>query len=164
WYAPGHGLIQGKATIPGTDDIGDGGAAALEITTVPYRADLSIDTSALLELAADIDLRYQPADRYVYQVLNDLFTQLNPAHTIKVTEAIRLAPGPTEVLNAPTGTGKTVFVRVAASWFALKGMTITLVLPTVDATLSAAWDIREDLQHLRALRGLKRKLTCTPLM
>ena len=63
-------------------------------------------------------------------------------------------PGPTEVLNAPTGTGKSVLVRVAASWFAVNGMTIALVLPTVDATLSAAWDIGEDLRHLRELRGL----------
>ena len=164
WYAPGHGLIQGKTTIPGTEDPADGDAAALEITTVPYRADLSIDTAELLELAADIDLRYQPADRYLYRVLNELFTQLNTADSVKVTEAIRLVPGPAEVLNAPTGTGKSVFVRIAASWFALNDMTITLVLPTVDATLSAAWDIGEDLRHLRELRGLERELTCTPLM
>lgn len=68
------------------------------------------------------------------------------------------------MLNAPTGTGKSVLVRVAASWFAVNDMTIALVLPTVDATLSAAWDIREDLRHLRDLRGLERELTCTPLM
>lgn len=164
WYAPGHGLIQGKATIPGADGIGDSDMAALEVATVPHQADLSIDTGALLELAADIDMRYQPEDRYLYQVLNDLFTQLNTTDSIKVTEAIRLVPGPTEVLNAPTGTGKSVFVRVAASWFALNNMPITLVLPTVDATLSAAWDIREDLRHLRELRGLEREPTCAPLM
>lgn len=67
WYAPGHGLIQGKVTIPETEDSADGDAAALEITTVPYQADLRIDTAQLLELAADIDLRYQPADRYLYR-------------------------------------------------------------------------------------------------
>jgi hypothetical protein len=53
---------------------------------------------------------------------------------------------------------------VAASWFALNDMVITLVLPTVDATLSVAWDITEDLLHLRQLRGAERELTCTPLM
>ena len=164
WYAPGYGLIQGKVTLPGTEDPSDADAAALEITTVPYWADLGIDTTELLDLAADIDLRYQPAERYLYRVLNELFTQLNTTDSIKVTKAIRLVPGPTEVLNAPTGTGKSVFVRVAASWFALNDMTITLVLPTVDATLSAAWDIGEDLRHLRELRGLERELTCTPLM
>ena len=164
WYAPGHGLIEGKVTIPETEGPGDDDAAALEITTVPYRVDLSIDTAELLELAADIDLRYQPGDRYLHRVLSELFTQLNTTDSIKVTEAIRLVSGATEVLNAPTGTGKSVFVRVAASWFALSDMTITLVLPTVDATLSAAWDIGEDLRHLRELRGLEGELTCTPLM
>lgn len=164
WYAPGHGLIQGKATIPVTEIPEGSDTAALGVATVPYQADLSIDTEALLELAADIDLRYPPPDRYLHRVLQDLFTQLNTTDSIKVAEAIRLTAGPIEVLNAPTGTGKSVFVRVAASWFALSNMTITLVLPTVDATLSAAWDIREDLRHLRELRGLGHELTCTPLM
>lgn len=164
WYAPGHGLIQGKATIPEAGDGLDADPAALEITTVPYQPDLRIDTGELLELAADIDLRYQHQDRYLYRVLDGLFAQLNTTDSVKATEAIRLVPGPTEVLNAPTGTGKSVLVRVAASWFAVNGMTIALVLPTVDATLSAAWDIGEDLRHLRDLRGLGTELTCTPLM
>jgi hypothetical protein len=162
WYAPGHGLIEGRATILGSDN--DGDTAAPEISTVPYHAELSVDTAALLDLAADIDLRYEPADRYLHQVLHDLFTQLNTTDSIKISEAIRLVAGPTEVLNAPTGTGKSVFVRVAASWSALNNMTITLVLPTVDATLSTAWEIQEDLRHLRQMRGLNRELTCTPLM
>jgi hypothetical protein len=165
WYAPGDGLIQGQATISEPGGSGeDAGETAPEVTTVPYQPDVSIDTGALLELAGDIDQRYPPQDRYVYQVLGDLFTQLNTTDSIKVTEAIRLLSGPMEVLNAPTGTGKSVFVRVAASWFALSNMTITLVLPTVDATLSAAWDINEDLRYLRELRGLGHEVTCTPLM
>ncbi len=49
-------------------------------------------------------------------------------------------------------------MRVAASWYAVNGMNITIVLPTVEATLSAAWDITQDLKHLG------RAETCTPLM
>jgi hypothetical protein len=165
WYAPGSGLIQGRATIPEFAGSGDEGSqAALEVTTVGYQPEVSIDTAELLDLAADIDQRYLPQDRYVYQVLDTLFTQLNTTDSVKVSEAIQLLPGPTEVLNAPTGTGKSVFARVAASWFALNNMTITIVLPTVDATLSAAWDISEDLKHLRELRGIEHEVTCTPLM
>jgi hypothetical protein len=165
WYAPGSGLIRGRATIPEFAGSGeDGSQAALEVTTVGYQPEVRIDTAELLDLAADIDQRYLSQDRYVHQVLDNLFTQLNTTDSIKVSEAIRLLPGPTEVLNAPTGTGKSVFVRVAASWFALNNMTITIVLPTVDATLSAAWDISEDLKHLRELRGTEDEVTCTPLM
>ena len=165
WYAPGHGLIQGKATIRDPENGDEGGSPpGLEIITVPYQENLSVDTSELLEIAQHIDLRYPPEARYLYRVLDDLFTQLNTTDSIKVAEAIRLVPGPTEVLNAPTGTGKSILVRVAASWFALNDMVIALVLPTVEATLSASWDITEDLRHLRELHGLERELTCTPLM
>lgn len=162
WYAPGSGLIQGKATIPELSE--EAAEVTLEITTVAYQPEVSIDTGALLDLAADIDRRYPPEEQYLHQVLSDLFAQLNTIDSIKVTEAIRLLSGPTEVLNAPTGTGKSVFVRVAASWFALNNLTITLVLPTVDATLATAWEIGEDLEHLRKLHNLEREATCTPLM
>lgn len=158
------GLIQGKVTIPEFVAPETADATTLEIVTVPYQPDIPIDTVELLELARDIDQRYPAEDRYLHKVLTDLTTQLNTTDSIKASEAVRLIAGPIEVLNAPTGTGKSVFVRVAASWFALNDMAITIVLPNVDATLSAAWDINEDLEHLRQLRGLEQQLTCTPLM
>jgi hypothetical protein len=164
-YATGVGMIQGKVTIPEFDIPGeDDGWAPPEITTVPYLPEISIDTAALLDLAADIDQRYPAEERYLHRVLSALFEELNTNDSIKVSEAIRLLSGPMQVLNAPTGTGKSVFVRTAASWFALNNMTVTIVLPNVEATLSAAWDIDEDLKHLRKLRSLEHPVTCTPLM
>ncbi len=164
FYAPGQGFVQGRATIPQFDEAAGADLPALQVTTVPYHAELTIDTERLLDLAGEIDLRYPSEDRYVQYVLRELFHQLNTIDEIKVSEAIRLLSGQIEVLNAPTGTGKSVFVRVAASWFALQDKRIALVMPTVDATMSMAWDINEDLQHLCQLRGLEEPLTCTPLM
>ncbi|GHJ49063.1 hypothetical protein Cs7R123_64050 [Catellatospora sp. TT07R-123] len=163
WYSPGIGLVQGKVVIP---DFGEPGEneGSFNVETVPYMAEVVIDTDALLDLAGDIDKRYRPEDRYVQRVLSDLFRQMDTTDTIEVAKALKLIAGPLEILNAPTGTGKSVFVRVAASWFALNKLTITLVLPTVEATLSTAWDIQEDLQHLRVLRSLPQELVCTPLM
>ncbi|MEV7970694.1 hypothetical protein AB0O34_32600 [Sphaerisporangium sp. NPDC088356] len=162
-YVAGHGLIQGKVTIPGFTS-GAGEVTPLEVVTAPYRAEITIDVPDLLEVAREIDLRYPPEGRYLEQVLTDLTSQLNTIDSVKASDMIRLLAGPMEILNAPTGTGKSVLVRVAASWFALNGMTITIVLPTVDATLATTWDIHEDLQHLSARRTMPAPVSCTPLM
>lgn len=158
-YSPTVGTIEGHANIP---DFGQGddvpSAPLPDVSTVPYLPHIDISTQGLRDVARDIDQRYATEDRYLHTVLQGLFDQLNTSDTLTPAEMIRLLAGPTEVLNAPTGTGKSVFVRVAASWFAMQGMTITIVLPTVEATLAAAWDITEDLKHLG------RKETCTPLM
>ncbi|MGW1055955.1 hypothetical protein [Streptomyces sp. NPDC002521] len=160
-YAAGSGLIQGRTVIP---VFGDGGedeedrADLPEVHTVPYQAEIALPAGELLELAHLIDRRYPPADRYVHAVLENLFRQLQTTDAVPAQELIRLASGPMDILNAPTGTGKSVLVRVAASWYAVNDLTVTLVLPTVEATLSAAWDIRRDLEQLG------RAETCTPLM
>ncbi|WP_218041236.1 hypothetical protein [Acrocarpospora macrocephala] len=161
-YVTGHGLVQGKVIIPDFDT--DAVGQPLEVITVPYQPDITIKVPELLDVAGEIDLRYPAEQRYLQQVLTDLTRELNTKDSIKASEAIRLLAGPMEILNAPTGTGKSVFVRVAASWFALNGMTITIVLPTVDATLSTAWDIHEDLQYLSKHHNLPSPPTCTPLM
>lgn len=159
-YTAGAGLIQGRATIPLFDKAP--GSARVEelpeVHTVPHQAEIPIPTPGLLQLAASIDERYRPEDRYVHAVLSGLFRQLQTTDTVAAKDLIRLLAGGLEILNAPTGTGKSVLVRVAASWFAIQGMTITIVLPTVEATLAAAWEIEQDLRHLG------RAETCTPLM
>jgi hypothetical protein len=158
-YSPAVGTIEGTARIPAFDTEADDSTGDLPVvSTVPYVSHTDINTHELLDVARDIDLRYAPENRYLHAVLSGLFDQLSTADSITPTDMIRLLAGPIEVLNAPTGTGKSVFVRVAASWFAMHGMTITIVLPSVEATLAAAWDITEDLRHLG------RDETCTPLM
>jgi hypothetical protein len=161
-YVAGAGVVQGKATIPAftTPVQGDEEDAAdlPMVTTIAYREHIDIDTAQLLDLARQIDQRYKPDERYLHTVLSTLFDQLETTDTVEPGDLMRLLAGPVEILNAPTGTGKSVLVRVAASWFAINDMNITVVLPTVDATLSAAWEISEDLKHLG------REETCTPLM
>ncbi|NJP47761.1 hypothetical protein HCN08_30790 [Streptomyces sp. PRB2-1] len=159
-YSAGAGLIQGRTTIPLFDKAPPSAQSAdlPEVHTVPYQAEVPVPTGELLELAGRIDERYLPEDRYVQAVLAGLFAQLHTTDSVAVRDLIQLLSGGLEILNAPTGTGKSVMVRVAASWFAINGRTLTIVLPTVEATLSAAWDIEQDLRHLG------RPETCTPLM
>jgi hypothetical protein len=162
-YSPTVGAIQGTATIP-EYDTGDPLAALPAVTTVPYHPQQDIPTSDLLTLARDIDGRYAPQDRYLHKVLTGLFTELETTDTVAPMTMLRLLAGPTEVFNAPTGTGKSVLVRVAGSWFALNDLTVTIVLPNVEATLSAAWDITADLAHLRSVGRLQHDRRCAALM
>ncbi|MFE3558557.1 hypothetical protein ACFXKW_27415 [Streptomyces sp. NPDC059193] len=166
FWGQGGGLVQGRADIPdfGSADTADAASTTggpehfPEVSTVPYHPEIGMSPQGLLDLAARIDQRYQPKDRYLRQVLAGLFAQLQTSDSIGTEEMLRMVAGPVEVLNAPTGTGKSVLVRVAAAWFALNDMHLSIVLPTVDATLSMAWDISQDLAHLG------RPGACTPLM
>lgn len=162
-YSPKIGAIQGTSTIPAYD-FDDPLADLPTVITVPYHAQQDIPTSELLGLAEDIDGRYEPQDRYVHKVLTSLFEQLDTNDTVAATTMLRLLSGATEVFNAPTGTGKSVLVRVAASWFALNDLTVSIVLPNVEATLSATWDIWADLAHLRSIGRLLHDRTCSALM
>ncbi|MFD4320819.1 hypothetical protein [Streptomyces sp. NPDC058548] len=158
FYTPGSGLSRGKATIPDFDTESSAITDLPEIRTAPYLPDVGIDSSELLDIAVQVDQRLRPSERHLHQVLKNLFDQLNTTDTVAPSKLIRLVAGQTEVCNAPTGTGKSVFVRVVASWCAINGMAVTLVMPTVEATLVLADSISLDLQHLG------RQETCTPLM
>ncbi|MFJ7245570.1 hypothetical protein ACIQWA_13095 [Kitasatospora sp. NPDC098652] len=159
-YAGGIGEIQGRAAIPvlagGTE--ADPCQTPPQVHTAAHVPNIEIPTSGLLDLARQLDLRLKPDGRHLHQVLKALFGQLNSTDMLSPKEAIRLCAGATEVFNAPTGTGKSVLVRVMASWFAINGLALAIVLPTVEATLSAAWEISQDLAYLG------REETCTPLM
>ncbi|WP_175412592.1 hypothetical protein [Streptomyces sp. TRM64462] len=162
-YASGKGEIVGRAVIPATGTFTSGKDLddLPEVNTLPYEPDLKIHTPDLLEHAREVDrVRYAETGKegYLFDVLSKLFDELQTTDDISVGDALMLLAGPIEIFNAPTGTGKSVLVRVAASWLAVNGYAITLVLPTVEATLSAAWEIKEDL---RALGSTK---TCAPLM
>ncbi|MEV6227447.1 hypothetical protein AB0L88_06115 [Saccharopolyspora shandongensis] len=157
-YAPAVGNIEGTAAIPAFGDGDEITRALPTLVTTPYLPHVDVTTHELLDLAHQVDQRYPSQQRYLHDVLKGLLDQLSTSDTLAPTDLLRLVAGPTEVFNAPTGTGKSVLVRVAALWFAVHGMTITLVVPTVEATLAAAWEITEDL------RFLGRPETCTALM
>ncbi|MGW3389890.1 hypothetical protein [Streptomyces cinereoruber] len=159
-YAGGVGEIQGRAVLPtfaGSSET-DPRQSPPQVYTAAHTPNVEIPTSDLLDLARQLDQRLKPEGRHLHQVLKVLFGQLNTTDTISPKEMIRLCAGATEIFNAPTGTGKSVLVRVMASWFAINRLTLAIVLPTVEATLAAAWDISQDLAFLGHPE------TCTPLM
>ena len=164
YYVAGAGTVHGKVCIPAFDGVKDGegaiGAMRLPaIQTAPYCPELPIPVPELLELARNLDKQFDdPADRHLYTVLDALFQQLRTTDTTSISSLMNLLSGAVEVFHAPTGTGKSVLVRVAASWFATNGMRLGIVVPTAEATLALCWQISGDLAFLGAAQ------TCAPLM
>ncbi|GAA1774239.1 hypothetical protein [Luedemannella helvata] len=134
------------------------------VRTVGYHPDLRIPTAELLELAEQIDSRYNPDERYLRNTLAQLFDVLQTSDTVSAQEALRLNAGGMQIFHAPTGTGKSVLVRVMASWFASKDLRIAIVLPDIKACLAMTWNVRGDLEHLRQTGVLDHAATCAHLM
>ncbi|MDF5758379.1 hypothetical protein [Spongiactinospora sp. TRM90649] len=134
------------------------------VSTAPYLADLPIPTSELLDLAKKIDLRYPEEKRYLHRTLRQLFDVLQTTDTVSPKDALTLTAGGMEIFHAPTGTGKSVMVRVMGSWFAVNGLRVAVVLPDIKACLAATWNVREDLAHLHRLGVVADKSTCAHLM
>ena len=99
---------------------------------------------------------------YLHKTLKRFFKAMKTTSG-EMTE-LDLTSGDLQILNAPTGSGKTVLVRVMASWAALKGIRIALAVTDVRATLDMAWDINNDLAYLHQVDDLREPAHCTPLM
>lgn len=166
-YVTGEGWVHGKLTIPTYPNF----AAAPDhsvlptVSTASYTPEIGPTVKELLNLSELIQHRYErEADRYLYDTLSRLFNALRCAESDSAVEVLRLIAGQTQILNAPTGTGKTVLVRVLASWFAVQGLRIMLVVPDVKATLSTAWEISADLEFLHREGEMAHPASCVPLM
>lgn len=166
-YVTGEGWVHGRLTIPvyPTFTAAPDHDALPTVSTAAYEPEIAPTVKDLLDLAAVIESRYDSEEeRYLHSTLAKLFSKLQSTDAVTSLEVMRLIAGLTQILNAPTGTGKTVLVRVLASWFALQGLRLTLVVPDIKATLSTAWEISGDLDHLYRVRRLEHPATCAPLM
>ncbi|ONI91764.1 hypothetical protein ALI22I_07585 [Saccharothrix sp. ALI-22-I] len=160
------GQVHGRVTIPAYPQFTEafGHDSLPSVSTVPHLADLRIPTPDLLDLAEKIDSRYPEDERYLHRVLAQLFAVLNTTDTVSPAEALTLTAGGMEIFNAPTGTGKSVLVRVMAAWFAARDLRVAIVLPDIKACLALTWNVREDLAHLHRSEVIEHKATCAHLM
>ncbi|MFI8456860.1 hypothetical protein [Kitasatospora sp. NPDC085464] len=153
-YIAGKGLVKGRVRIDSTTTFSSGAdvESLPEIATVPYQESFELSVKSLLKHAKAVDKarfpkKSQAKNRYLHKTLKVLFEQLQCDEDGQI-DVLSILSGPIEVFNAPTGTGKSVLVRVAASWCAINGIPLAIVLPNVEATLSATWEINRDLEDL----------------
>ncbi|MFY1692815.1 hypothetical protein [Plantactinospora sp. WMMB782] len=133
-------------------------------STVAYEPELRIPTHELLSLAAQIDERFPADKRFLYTTLSGLFDVLQTTDTVSPRDVMTLSACGLEIFHAPTGTGKSVLVRVMASWFALNNRRLAIVQPDIKSCLAMTWNIRGDLAHLQTTHALEHTPTCAHLM
>jgi hypothetical protein len=120
----------------------------ITLIPAPTPQQLKVDFDALRTTAIRIDKARAGTDTFSLAASLDSFRlhlrnpQGQPASTLNVTA------GPLQMLIAPTGSGKSVLTRVAATQWADAGHTVLLLTPNVESTLELVADIRSDLQAL----------------
>jgi hypothetical protein len=120
---------------------------------------LAVPAVELLELASRLDelvdgqLRGGYRAEHIGRLLKNL---RQPSGS--VGDVLPLVAGRTQVLQAPTGFGKTVLMEAFACLAAMRGLTVTLVVPTNNDVLQLARAVERDL----ALLGTTAE--ATPLM
>ena len=158
-----HGTTSREIEFPATGAFGSAPNhdSLPALATRPYRPVIAPTVKELTAVAKLLSQR-DPSVRYLHTTLKKFLGNLRT--TDGTLTALELLSGSLQVLNAPTGSGKTVLVRVAASWAAINGYRIALAVPDVRATLNMAWDISNDLAWLHQQGHLDHPGTCVPLM
>ncbi|MCX5215597.1 hypothetical protein OG689_41320 [Kitasatospora sp. NBC_00240] len=121
------------------------------LDTRPYREQIAPAVDELLRIADFLDTR-TPDAPYLHSTLRRFFQQLKS--TDDSLDEFVLLSGLVNLLNAPTASGKTVLTRVLASWAALHGCRIALIVPDVESTLEMRWTIANDLAWIHQHRDL----------
>ncbi|WP_433513815.1 hypothetical protein ACQP2T_61425 [Nonomuraea sp. CA-143628] len=127
------------------------------VSKAPYRANLTVPISDLLSLAEQLDALRPDRTPYLLATLDKLFAGLRTADG-PLKEDLVLVSGLLRILNAPTGTGKSVLMRVLAVHLAQRGIRVAVIVPTIESSLGTAREIADDLDLLDVKAG------CTPLM
>jgi len=106
---------------------------------------LTLNHSALLDTAKRID----EAGDHGFSLRNQLEFFLDGLRGPGPgTASLQMTAGALNLLVAPTGTGKSVLTRVAASELAQHGKVVVIIVPDVETTLSLVRDVRADASAL----------------
>lgn len=126
------------------------------VSTSPAVSRVRADREELRKLAQRIAGKHRK-EPWQAEILDGLFAGLQDSEGAAVRELL-LEPGEIRLLNAPTGVGKSVLMRLLAIHLADAGVPIVLVVGNVNEAVETAEKINEDL------RVLGKPVTCTPLV
>lgn len=161
-----HGTTHREITFASTPSFtAPAGHDALpHLTTRPRREALPVPVAELKAVAKLLSGRGKKF-RYLHSVLEKFLKALksHDCRTGEVEELLTLS-GLLQIVNAPTGSGKTVLVRALASWAAINGIKVALGVTDAKSTLALAWDINGDLAYLHGEGHLDEPASCVPLM
>ncbi|MFG2698023.1 hypothetical protein [Kitasatospora sp. NPDC048407] len=163
----GNEIVHGRVTIPRFPSFTKplGHDALPSIATRPGLVTIRVAVQELKDIARILDTQYESTETgpWLLKVLTGLLDRLKARDTDTV-DVLDLLAGLTQIFHAPTGTGKSVLVRLLGSWAALNNHRVTLLVPDVKATLASVWDISRDLKILHEAGKTEQLATCAPLM
>jgi hypothetical protein len=133
------------------------GAKPPFVSIAAPRSELAVRPAELLELAERLDALRPDRTPYLHSTLKRLFDCLR-TEAGPLSGELVLVSGLLRILNAPTGTGKSVLMRVLAVHLARRGIRVAVVVPSIEASLGVAREVADDLERLGSSAG------CTPLM
>ncbi|MFC5665343.1 hypothetical protein ACFP3U_20470 [Kitasatospora misakiensis] len=164
YLGPEHGVTSREIEFRATPlfEKAAGHEALPHLVTAAARDRITAPVAQLLEVSQWLSERDKSV-AYLHTVLSKFIRDLKSSAGGELSE-LDLVSGLLQVLNAPTGSGKTVLVRVMASWAVLHGYRLAIALTDVRATLSMAWDINNDLGWLFETGKIDKQATCAPLM
>jgi hypothetical protein len=102
-----------------------------------------VDLTSLVPIAAALDAA--KGSTHLSDVLAQIIERLTDSATGSDVDVLDVRSGHLRLLNAPTGAGKSVLMRLVAVDAVRLAQPITLVVPDVAATLELARTIQEDL-------------------
>ncbi|WP_189094378.1 hypothetical protein [Nocardia jinanensis] len=120
------------------------GIEPIHLSPSPERSALTLDFDTLRIAAKEIDAAGTHGFS-LYDVLDGFAAGLRTS-SHSAASSLDLRAGPLNLLVAPTGSGKSIFMRVAASSLAREGNSVLLVTPGVEDTLALAEQIEGDLR------------------
>ncbi len=137
---------------------------ALPLATAEDLPEAVLDISEFLSLSSRLDDKSRTAFRE--QTLRPFFERMRDRNGRRLEGKLELRAGPTQVLSAPTGSGKSVMMRGTATWALESGLTLAIVVDTNSAALKITRQIEEDLEASGALTklGLEPGEAVVPLM
>ncbi|MEV4511600.1 hypothetical protein AB0K00_21815 [Dactylosporangium sp. NPDC049525] len=119
----------------------------IPVIDTPAPQQLVLDMIQLRDTARRIDEARAGASFSLFEALQSFTTELRGPDG-QPLQRLELVAGPLTLAVAPTGSGKSILMRVAATHLAEQGHIPVLLTPDIESTLALVADIRSDLAAL----------------
>lgn len=136
WAVQAHYRLEERHAAPEAEPV--------TVRTSPAVRQPSLKVGEFLALNRELD--ELAGETFRTESLDPLFKQLRTGEDQPVSDLLHLRAGNLQVLQAPTGFGKSVLMRSLGSWAQEEGVTLGLAVPTTIAALKMAYGIEEDLR------------------
>ncbi|MFE6904246.1 hypothetical protein ACFVFJ_46960 [Streptomyces sp. NPDC057717] len=136
WSVQAHYTLQERHAASQTEPVA--------VHTAPAAGQLTLKVQEFLALNRDLD--EQAGESFRTESLEPLFAQLRTGADVELGDLLQVQAGNLQVLQAPTGFGKSVLMRSLGSWAQAEGVTLGLAVPTTMAALKMAYGIEKDLR------------------